>query len=391
MKIINLQGLTTGERLAYLEELCQDIYNHLYDDYIWTFDGAYVDNESTYTATRLNGYQDNLDLKTGQIVYFAGSGVVALIDKINDVSNTFTVKDNYSIKGDKGDKGEQGIQGEKGNTGETGAIALEYGVLIVNSSDPVTNGALTSVVLNYNRTPVTGDKVTVTVKNSTTNKLFVCTCSVVSVQGSMANLNVNSVYDTSTVLPASARKQLYEHYFGFSINTNSNNSIVLLIFNWIDANPNIVSPIPTTIEEIITYLKTINSNKLLGNGSIETSDGTTVSDTLHCTVYNVRHRTDGKVVADGRMNNDNRIITVDIETFVNNISDYNITYLYNDAIAIGAGSDNLNALVLYSDKNGVLLDTPESLEKDFAALKAAGSDESKILESINTVRSMMAK
>ena len=161
MKIINLQGLTTGERLAYLEELCQDIYNHLYDDYIWTFDGAYVDNESTYTAVGLSGYRDNIELKPGQIVYFAHSGVVALIDKINDILNTFTVKDNYSIKGDKGDTGEQGIQGEKGDKGESGKNALECNKIYTLDYEPTVDGTINTSVGDFSRTPVNGDNVSI--------------------------------------------------------------------------------------------------------------------------------------------------------------------------------------------------------------------------------------
>lgn len=387
MKIINLQGMTFAERQKYLEEITQEIYNHLYDDYIWVYDGAYVDNDATYSATRLNGYKDNLDLKTGQIVYFSESGVVCLIDQINDVANTFTVQSNYSIKGDKGDKGEQGEQGEKGEQGETGKIALEYSSIVTLIKTPSMGESLSISLVNFNRTPVAGDKVSIFATDSADNKIYILGLSVVNIGASVVNTTIDGIIDLTSVLPASSRKQLYQHYFYFECSTSNNNSFFSYGLSWIDANGAIASPVPTTIEEVITYLESINSGLLYGIGFAETDDGVTVSATSSCIVVNLRKRSDGTMIADLRKIPGNNLYPCVLKDFVNSVGEYNITYRYNTSIGIGANSNGANAMVLYSDENGVLLDN-ETLSEQFTKLVAAGSNESKILDSINKARSL---
>lgn len=390
MKIINLQGMTFAERQKYLEEICQEIYNHLYDDYIWVYDGAYVDNDATYSATRLNGYQDNLDLKTGQIVYFSESGVVCLIDQINDVANTFTVQSNYSIKGDKGDKGEQGEQGEqgeKGEQGETGKIALEYSSIVALIKTPSLGESLSISLVNCNRTPVAGDKVSIFATDIAFNKIYILGLSVTNVTASIVVTTIDGIIDVTSVLPDSAKSQLYQHYFYFECSTSNNNAFFSYGLSWIDAIDGHVSPAPTTIEEVITYLESINSGLLYGIGFAETDDGVTVNEASSCIVINLRKRTDGNLYADLRKIPGNRIYVCSLKDFVNSVGEYTVTYRYNTSIAIGANSNGTNAMVLYSDKNGVLLDN-ENLSEQFTKLVAAGSNESKILDSINKARSM---
>lgn len=391
MKIINLEGLTTGERLAYLEEICQEIYNHLYDDYIWVYAGAYVNNKSTYSATHLSGYQDNLDLKPKQIVYFSESGVVAIINQINDVENTFTVTDNYSIKGDKGDKGEPGGQGEKGEQGETGKNALEYSSIVMLTKIPSIGEPLSISLVNCNRTPAASDKVSIYATYDALNKIYILGLSVKNISSFVVNTTIDGIIDLASILPASEQKQLFEHYLFFDCNTSDNNGFFSYGLYWVDAVPGHASPTPTTIEEILEYLDGVNSKMWYGNGFAETADGVTVDKTATCAIINIRKKTDGTYIADLRQIPGNTLYTMDIKQFVNSVGKYTIYIRYNTAVAIGKNANGLNAMVLYSDKNGVLLDTSESLEYDFDALKAAGSDEFKILESINKVRSMNLK
>lgn len=123
MKIINLYGKTTGERLAYLEDIVNSIYETLYSDYIWSYKGSYVSDTTSYTYSNLVQYSgQSEEVQSGQIVYFATNGTVAIINQINEDDGTFTVSDSFSIKGDKGNDGEQGIQGKQGEPGQDAAI-----------------------------------------------------------------------------------------------------------------------------------------------------------------------------------------------------------------------------------------------------------------------------
>ena len=107
MKIINLNGKTTGERLAYLEDIVNSIYETLYSDYIWSYKGSYVSDTTSYSYSNLVQYSGQPEeVQSGQIVYFATNGTVAIINQINEDDGTFTVSDSFSIKGDKGNDGE---------------------------------------------------------------------------------------------------------------------------------------------------------------------------------------------------------------------------------------------------------------------------------------------
>lgn len=386
MKIINLQGLTTGERLAYLEEICQEIYNHLYDDYIWVYAGAYIDNKSTYSATRLNGYQDNLDLKSKQIVYFSESGVVAIINQINDAENTFTVIDNYSIKGDKGDKGATGEKGETGETGKTGATglsALQTSQIIVRESVPSINATFTFDESLCNRTPVPGDIFMCVMqgRGSVLGRSWLATCIVLN-ESEIKGQIKNFVETTGT-----NEQRLYAHYIEFSYGkiNGSNNGIIWAGFNWIDTNPNIItseyqSNISDFVHEIINRVGTAYTTFYI---TAETINGTAISNESHCICYSYSVKNNDLQLK--CRNQNNSIIQFMLLEFANSISDCKLTIIRNNAYAIG--SYGTPALVLYSDENGVLLDN-ETLSEQFTKLVSAGSNESKILDSINKTRSM---
>lgn len=388
MKIINLQGMTVAERLKYLEEITKEIYNHLYDDFRWVFSGKYIDNSTSYSMVQLEGFKDIGDeVKTGQLVYFAQSGILAVINQVNNQLNTFTVENNYNIKGPKGDTGEQGEQGEKGEQGETGKIALEYSAIVTLTKTPSLGELLSISSANCNRTPVVGDKVSIHAIDSASNKIYILGLSVMLIGASIVTTAINGIIDLTSALPDSAKKQLYQHYFYFECSTSDNKAFFSYGLYWIDAIGGHASPAPTTIEEVITYLESINSGVLYGTGFAETDDGVTVSKASSCIVVNLKKRTDGNLYADMRKIPGNHIYTCSLKDFVNSVGEYTVTYRYNTSIAIGANSNGANAMVLYSDKNGVLLDD-ENLSEQFTKLVAAGSSESKILDSINKTRSM---
>lgn len=382
MKIVNLQGMTTAERLAYLQEITQDIYNHLYDDFIWTSLSEYTPDGS-YSFSALNNYTDGAEVKPYQIVYFSNNGWVALIDTINEAAQTFTVINGYQVKGDKGDKGDTGNTGAKG---ETGSTALEC-QMIDSTSVPMQYNGVTIEFSKFSRNPVVGE-VCNTFVNYTSSAIYAVSIRVMTLTDSSANCRYEQVVNFTNILPASSKKQLYEHLVQLNINTSSNTSIVNCVFSWISNDSSILYPAPKTIEEFCSVLKTkLNSNKCIFFGFIETTDGATVSNNNSEFAYMFFWDNDAIKIRTHSFSSNN-IHSINLITFVNSLGEYTITFDVNAAYAIGAGEDATNAAVLYSDKNGVLLDTPESLKHDFAALKAAGSDESKILDSINKVGSM---
>ena len=121
MKIFNFSGMTPAERMEFLQQITQDIYNHLYDDYIWTVNDVYNGGSASYKYSQLIQYNGETDsVKSGQIVYFAQNGYVAVINQINSDEETFTTYGSYQIMGARGPKGDTGPQGPQGPKGEQG-------------------------------------------------------------------------------------------------------------------------------------------------------------------------------------------------------------------------------------------------------------------------------
>lgn len=150
MKIFNFSGMTPAERMEFLQQITQDIYNHLYDDYIWTVNNIYNGDSISYNYSQLIQYNGETDsVKSGQIVYFAQNGYVAVINQINADEETFTTYGSYQLvgaqgpkgpvgpegpqgpegkqgpKGEKGEKGDKGDQGERGLQGIQGVMGLQ--------------------------------------------------------------------------------------------------------------------------------------------------------------------------------------------------------------------------------------------------------------------------
>ena len=151
MKLVNLNGLTTAERLVVIEQTLNDIISNLYKDMIWSSYDDYTTNTKNYSMEQLAQFTDVSEIETGQMVYFAKQGVVALVGAINTQNKTFNVTDNYSIVGPKGD------------TGVTGPIALAQVKLANVLSDPTVVTQLTFQKSIFNREPVVGDAVNVIV------------------------------------------------------------------------------------------------------------------------------------------------------------------------------------------------------------------------------------
>lgn len=219
MKIVNLQGMTTAERLAYLQEFTQDIYNHLYDDFIWTSLSEYTPDGS-YSFSALNNYTDVAEVKPYQIVYFSNNGWVALIDTINETAQTFTVINGYQVKGDKGDKGDTGNTGAKGETGPT---ALEC-QMIDSTSVPMQYNGVTIEFSKFSRNPVVGE-VCNTFVNYTSSAIYAVSIRVMTLTNTSANCRYEQVVNFTNILPASAKKQLYEHNCTIIGGDGSNNLI----------------------------------------------------------------------------------------------------------------------------------------------------------------------
>lgn len=380
MKIINLKGMTIAERLKYLEEITQEIYNHLYDDFRWVFSGAYVDNETSYSMVSLEGFKDIGDeVKTGQVVYFAQSGVLAVINQINNPANTFTVKNNYVIKGPKGDTGEQGEQGEKGQIGNTGLTALECLSTTVQAQPIERNTAELSQGL-FNRTPVIGDRFILFCKYSTNS--YICGCAVQSISGGNVTFMYIKVTNIIDGLPDSAKSQLYEHNVFLNITTTSSeNSPLVFIyqFTYISTSP---QPISTNdLNEFYSKYMSQRSGSTYGFGL------SVFNNALIKGLYYIRASwITSNTVQFIYLNYNNSLYhitsaSLNLQTILDSNSEYK--FICTDTV-FSIGSEQTN-LVLYADKNGVLLDN-KNLSEQFTKMVAAGSNESKILESINKAR-----
>lgn len=151
MKIVNLNGLSTPERLVVIEQTLNDIISNLYKDIIWSSYDDYTTNTKNYSMKQLAQFTDVSEVATGQMVYFAKQGVVALVNGINFQNKTFNVFNNYSIGGPKGD------------TGAIGPIALAQVKLVNVLSDPTAVTHLTLQKSIFNREPVVGDAVNVVI------------------------------------------------------------------------------------------------------------------------------------------------------------------------------------------------------------------------------------
>lgn len=134
MKIVNLNGLTTAERLVVIEQTLNDIISNLYKDMIWSSYDDYTTNTKNYSMEQLAQFTDVSEVETGQMVYFAKQGVVALVGAINTQNKTFNVTDNYSIVGPKGDTGAQGPEGPTGPKGSDGATKVCHNISFTKST-----------------------------------------------------------------------------------------------------------------------------------------------------------------------------------------------------------------------------------------------------------------
>ena len=106
MKFINLDGLTTAERLVVLENICNDIIAHLNKETLYTTVDEYSSFTLNYDITKLNPKTEVMP-ESGQLVYFS-NGFIGIIGNINSIENTFGVSEAVDIKGQNGEDGANG-------------------------------------------------------------------------------------------------------------------------------------------------------------------------------------------------------------------------------------------------------------------------------------------
>ena len=99
MKFINLDGLTTAERLIVLENICNDIIAHLNKETLYTTIDEYNSSTLNYDITKLNPKTAVMP-ESGQLVYFS-NGYVGIIGNIDTIGNTYGVSEVTNIKGEK--------------------------------------------------------------------------------------------------------------------------------------------------------------------------------------------------------------------------------------------------------------------------------------------------
>lgn len=158
MKFINLDGLTTAERLVVLENICNDIIAHLNKETLYTTVVEYSPSILKYNIIDLYP-KINVTPESGQLVYFS-NGYVGIIGNIDTIDNTYGVSEVTSIKGEKGDN------------------ALEYSGIYETGNFPVKGDLISDNNLsNYSRTPKSGDKIIICgFTNTTPKRSFMCLC-----------------------------------------------------------------------------------------------------------------------------------------------------------------------------------------------------------------------
>lgn len=161
MKFINLDGLTTAERLVVLENICNDIIAHLNKETLYTTVDEYNSSTLNYDITKLNPKTEVMP-ESGQLVYFS-NGYVGIIGNIDTIGNTYGVNEVTNIKGEKGDKGDDAL--EYSGMYETANFPIKGDLIQDNNSS------------NYSRSPKTGDKITICgFTNTTPKRSFMCLC-----------------------------------------------------------------------------------------------------------------------------------------------------------------------------------------------------------------------
>lgn len=208
MKIVNLNGLTTAERLVVIEQTLNDIISNLYKDMIWSSYDDYTTNTKNYSMEQLAQFTDVSEIETGQMVYFAKQGVIALVGAINTQNKTFNVTDNYSIVGPVGPVGPKG---------DTGATKICHNIMfsksvsqseMIQCSFSIVDESLTNYEnLNFVYTALTGSYINAPQNHRFTASGFYMkkyiTMPITSIRWSAATLRISYI-DTSLEQPTQA-------------------------------------------------------------------------------------------------------------------------------------------------------------------------------------------
>lgn len=223
-KFINLFGMTTAERLKYLESVVDEIYVLLNEERIWVYKGDFVREETEYSVTNLAYYgEESTILESSQIVYFT-NGYIAIVNLVNFDDSVFTVNSSFNLKGDKGDTGANGIDGERG---ETGSPALTYNN-IYYASFPVEVGAqIVQETSKFNRVANIGDICNIIVASVATPRIiYMAVCAVTNVSSEYVTLTIRAVEQISS----DSAPAIYKHNITISIQTVATNLFVV-VFN----------------------------------------------------------------------------------------------------------------------------------------------------------------
>lgn len=144
MKLINLFGDTIAEKLRKLEISVNDLFSEMATLGWYVTKEGYVDDATTYNTSFITS-PDVSETFLGRPIYFASSGILAVVNTYNGTSGQYTVTDSRSIKGDAGTNGTDGKNGNDGKNGIPNAFA---------QINPPNNWAITGY---KNSQPVVGE------------------------------------------------------------------------------------------------------------------------------------------------------------------------------------------------------------------------------------------
>lgn len=119
MKLINLFGDTIAEKLRKLEISVNDLFSEMAALGWYVTKQSYVDENQKYNASFITSPEVTASF-IGRPIYFAGSGILAVVSTYNENTGEFTVEDAYNIKGEPGVNGANGTNGTNGLDGKNG-------------------------------------------------------------------------------------------------------------------------------------------------------------------------------------------------------------------------------------------------------------------------------
>lgn len=291
------------------------------------------------------------------------------------LSGSGTPDDHYIIKvgipqgatGPKGATGPQGPQGTKGEQGEQGVGYNYMGNWVsqneYHDNDNVTYNGTTYVCIEaVNGSTVTPDKDT-------------------------THWSVFAAAATKDNFPLSAQNQLYVHYFRFNCILNGI-TIIAATLQYINAiSTNLPSNV--TFTQFIEALKTQVSGRVSLVGTAKVINSVVYNDCLAII--------QGRMLISGNETNFSETVVVNgssgtvvgqtANTVIENIADYENIQVDGEDSVIALGINNgANALVLYADNNGVILDSDSEtvMVQKMMSMTEKGTDFNALVSAMET-------